>query len=64
MQWLFYQLYLNSGAFTVENLKSACTHTAGNPQWLSGKESTCNAGDMDSIPGSGISLGVGNGNPL
>ena len=29
-----------------------------------GKESTCSAGDLDSIPGSGRSLGGGNGNPL
>ena len=29
-----------------------------------GKASTCNAGDLGSIPGSGIFLGVGNGNPL
>ena len=28
------------------------------------KESTCNAGDPDSIPGSGRSLGEGNGYPL
>ena len=37
----------------------------GLPRWLSGKESTCNAGDtgdIDSIPGSGRSPGVGNGN--
>ena len=27
--------------------------TAGLPQWLSGKESTCNARDEGSIPGSG-----------
>ena len=35
--------------------------------WLSGKESSCKAGearDMDSIPGSGISPGGGHGNPL
>ena len=32
--------------------------------WLRGKESTCQAGDMDSIPGSGRSPGEGNGNPL
>ena len=33
-------------------------------QWLSGKESACqcNAGDLSSIPGSGISPGVGTGN--
>ena len=29
-----------------------------------GKESACNAGDLGSIPGSGISSGEGNGNPL
>ena len=29
-----------------------------------GKESACNAGDPDSIPGSGKSPGEGNGNPL
>ena len=28
------------------------------------KESTCNAGDLGSIPGLGRSLGEGNGNPL
>jgi len=32
------------------------------PWWFSGKESTCNAGDMDSIPGSGRSSEEGNGN--
>ena len=31
---------------------------------LSGKESTCNAGDAGSIPGLGRSSGEGNGNPL
>ena len=29
-----------------------------------GKESACNAGDLDSTPGSGRSPGEGNGNPL
>ena len=29
-----------------------------------GEESACNAGDLDSIPGSGKSPGVGNGNSL
>ena len=33
-------------------------------QWLSGKESTCQAGDVSSIPGSGRSPGEGNCNPL
>ena len=36
----------------------------GLPQWLSSKESTCIAGDIDLIPGSGRSLGGGHGNPL
>ena len=39
----------------------------GLPQWLTGKESACNAGatgDVGSIPGSGRSLGGGHGNPL
>ena len=34
------------------------------PQWLSSKESTCNVGDAVLIPGSGRSLGDGNGNPF
>jgi len=33
-------------------------------RWLSGRESTCNAGDVNSIPGLGRSPGEGNGNPL
>ena len=36
----------------------------GLPRWLSGKESTCNAGDTGLIPGSGRSPGGGNGNSL
>ena len=39
----------------------------GLPQWLTGKESACNAGatgDVGSIPGSGRALGGGHGNPL
>ena len=36
----------------------------GLAQRFSGKESTCNAGDLGSIPGSGRSPGEGNGNPL
>ena len=33
----------------------------GLPWWLSGKESTCNAGDSALIPGSGRSPGGGHG---
>ena len=31
--------------------------------WLDDKESSCNAGNLGSIPGSGKSLGGGRGNP-
>ena len=41
-----------------------CRSLLGLPWWLSGKEFTCNAGDMGSIPGSGRSPGEGNGNSL
>ena len=37
---------------------------AGFPGGACGKESACQAGDMGSIPGSGRSPGVGDGNPL
>ena len=36
----------------------------GFPGGSDGKESACNAGDQDSIPGWGRSPGGGNGNPL
>ena len=36
----------------------------GLPGGLHGKEHTCNAGDLDLIPGSGRSPGEVNGNPL
>ena len=34
------------------------------PDGSDGKESTCNAGDLGSVSGSGRSSGEGNGNPL
>ena len=34
------------------------------PWWLSGKESACNAGDLDSVPGLGRSPGEAKGYPL
>ena len=36
----------------------------GPPWGMSGKESTCSTGDMGLIPGSGRSIGEGNGNPF
>ena len=38
--------------------------TKGFPGGSDGKEYTCDAGDVGSIPGSGRSPGEGNGNPL
>ena len=40
------------------------TLQVGFPEGLSGKESTCNSGDVGSVPGSGRSSAEGNGNPL
>ena len=40
------------------------TMLEGLPRWLSGKESSYNAGDTGSIPRLGRSPGEGNGNPL
>lgn len=37
---------------------------AGLPRWLSGIESTCQGGDMNSVPGSEHPPGEGNGDPL
>ena len=34
------------------------------PRWHSGKDSSCSAGDVSSIPGLGRSPGEGNGNTL
>ena len=41
---------------------SSSIRNIGLPQWLSGKESTCNTGDVASIPGSGRSPGGGHEN--
>ena len=40
------------------------SHSWGFPGGSDGKESTCNAGDLTPIPGSGRSPGEGNGYPL
>ena len=40
------------------------TEALGFPGGSDGKESTCNAGDLGSIPGLGRSPGGGHGNPL
>ena len=41
--------------------KPSSSSEKGRPGWLSGYESTCQAGDSGSIPGSGKPHGGGNG---
>ena len=48
---------------TFETSKLTCQVT-WLPWWLNGKDSMCNAGDLSLIPGSGRSLGEGDGYPL
>ena len=50
---------LAGGFFTTAPLEKT-----GIPRWLHGKESTCQAGDVGLIPGSGRSPGEGNNNTL
>ena len=45
----------------VEKTKTTTKYIS---KWLSGKESTCQAGEVGLIFGSKRSLGEGNGNPL
>ena len=44
--------------------RSSIVHYTGFPSSLAGKESACNAGDHDLIPGSGRSTGKESGCPL
>ena len=50
--------------FFTLSFVSGYKRTGGLPQWLRGKESTCNAGDPSLIPGFRRSPGEGNGYPL
>ena len=54
---------LHVGAFVWHIYRAVCM-SLGFPSASDGKESTCNAGDPGSIPGSGSSPGGGHGNPL
>ena len=47
----------------LSSSSSSRAFSLGSPGGSDGKESGCNAGDPDSIPGSGRSHGEGNGNP-
>ena len=46
---------------THQHESAISLHTSRLPRWLSGKESACNTGDMDLIPGLGRPPGEGNG---
>ena len=48
----------------LEKGQAAHSSILGLPYGSAGKESTCNAGDLSSIPGLGGSPGEGNGYPL
>ena len=48
----------------IKNVLESIKGDKGFPDGSMGKESTCNTGDVGSIPGSGRSPGGGNGNPL
>ena len=50
------------GSYILNLLKGAVGPYV--PWWLSGKDSSCNAGDLGSIPGPGRSPGGGHSNPL
>ena len=52
-----------SGIFKIPQLLHYIENSALS-QWLTGKESACNSGDLGSVPESGRSLGEGNGNQL
>ena len=58
---------LGAGGRREGSVEVSSWKVKGLPGWLSGTESAYNAGDVGdagSIPGSGRSLGGGNGNPL
>ena len=65
---MFICLLRTEGSTQSHNVKvlssNLSEHSLGFPGSSAGKESTKNAGDPDSIPGSGRSLAEGNGNPL
>ena len=48
----------------LDSKESAFSAGEGFPRGLPGKESTCDAGELGSIPGLGRSPGEGNGYPL
>ena len=53
------------GLAQTPSIRVGCPYQhEGSPGGSGGEEAACNPGDLGSIPGSGSSLGEGNGNPL
>ena len=63
LQWVFLTQQPTWGLL-VEDVFCLPPHTWGFPGGSDGKESTCNEGDLDLIPGLGRSPGERNGYPL
>ena len=61
--FFFFGLYPKCNQNLVKGFKQD-SNIIGLSQWLSGKESTCNAGDTGLITGSGRFPGGGHSNPL
>ena len=57
-------IILDQYLFISCNKRTSLVQGVGLPGGSVGKESACNEGDLDSIPGSGRSSGGGHGNPL
>ena len=60
-------IHSSSGTQSIESIPSNKEYLwcqGGFPCGSAGKKSTCNVGDLGSIPGLGRAPGEGNGNPL
>ena len=64
LMWLLCSFHMLNEQLSVWEISKFYNRLSGLPQWLSGKESTCQARDLGSIPGLGRSPGKGNANPL
>ena len=64
LMWLLCSFHMLNEQSNVWEISKIYNRLSGLPQWLSGKESTCQGRDLGSIPGLGRSTGKGNTNPL
>ena len=63
-RWILYCLSHLTILCSLSKKPQGLFHSRSFPGGSDGKESTCNAGDLAPIPGSGRSLGEGNGYPF